>query len=69
MYQRMPSAKVTPDAATYNTLLDRYHKNGDLDKADQVLHRMYSAKMTPDAVTYNTIMSGYAKNGDVDKAE
>ncbi|KAH6800048.1 hypothetical protein C2S52_000512 [Perilla frutescens var. hirtella] len=59
---------ISPNVATYNTLIDKYCSQGQMDKAKEIFHFVVDQGLEPDIITYNSLIKGYCTNGKVDEA-
>jgi pentatricopeptide repeat protein len=60
---------VEPDLVTYNSLIDCYCKNKDLEKAYKLLDEMREKDISPDVITYTSLVGGLGLIGQPDKAK
>ncbi|KAK4852568.1 hypothetical protein QYF36_025081 [Acer negundo] len=64
----MKSIGVSPDAITYNTLIDGYSKKGKTGKlyrADAILKDMVESGIPADEFTFNILIDGFCKDRNV----
>ncbi|XP_035835786.1 pentatricopeptide repeat-containing protein At3g22470, mitochondrial-like [Helianthus annuus] len=54
---------LVPGIVTYNSLLNGYCKNQNIEKAMQMFREMAGEGLKPDVVTYNTMLQGLFKVG------
>jgi pentatricopeptide repeat protein len=60
---------VVPDSITYNTLINGYVKEENMDKAFVLINKMEKQGLFPDVITYNVILNGFCKQGRMKEAE
>ncbi|KAF8673700.1 hypothetical protein HU200_048449 [Digitaria exilis] len=60
---------VEPDLVTYNSLIDCYCKNRDVQKAYKLLDEMRDKDISPDVITYTSLIGGLGLIGQPDKAK
>ncbi|KAF5183383.1 Pentatricopeptide repeat-containing protein [Thalictrum thalictroides] len=64
LFREMPlKLSISPDVATYNTVIQALCKMGSFDSAESMLAEMESNGVTPSLITFNTIMHGFYFNG------
>ncbi|GMN56668.1 hypothetical protein TIFTF001_025788 [Ficus carica] len=61
-------SKVTPDACTYNILINACCKRGCLDDAWNVFDEMRRKRVRPNAVTFGTLVHGLCANSKLEEA-
>jgi pentatricopeptide repeat protein len=61
--------RIISNVVTYNTLIDMYNKQNNMEKAHQLLGEMKQARITPDVVTYNTLIKMYSKQDSMEKVQ
>ncbi|GAB2298510.1 hypothetical protein Dimus_032573 [Dionaea muscipula] len=66
--EEMKEMGVEPDIVTYNSLIDVYCKNMELEKAYRVFDSIHDQGMSPDVITYTTLIGGLGLAGQPDKA-
>lgn len=59
---------VQPDIVSYNSLIDAYCKDKELDKAYALFNKMQDENIMPDVITYTCIIGGLGLVGQPDKA-
>ncbi|CAK7323756.1 unnamed protein product [Dovyalis caffra] len=64
---RMNSEGVIADSVTYNSLINGYCKEGNMEKALEVYSQM-TKSVKPDVITFSTLNDGYCKAGNVQSA-
>ncbi|KAF5732061.1 putative pentatricopeptide repeat-containing protein [Tripterygium wilfordii] len=67
-FEEMRQMGIKPDVVSYNSLIDVYCKNREVDKAYKVIKRMREEDMEPDVITYTSIIGGLGLVGQPDKA-
>ncbi|KAJ0753784.1 putative tetratricopeptide-like helical domain superfamily [Helianthus annuus] len=58
VYSMMNEYGIKPNIITYNTLLDSYCKEGDIDQALHLLEEMQVRGCAPNDVMYNALING-----------
>ncbi|KAF5948161.1 hypothetical protein HYC85_014118 [Camellia sinensis] len=69
VYQLMGMFGIKPSILTYNTLLDSFCKDGEVQQALDLLLEMQRRGCTPNDVTYNVLINGLSKKGEFDQAK
>ncbi|XP_010474658.1 PREDICTED: putative pentatricopeptide repeat-containing protein At1g02420 [Camelina sativa] len=67
-FEEMKGKGLKPDVVTYNSLIDVYCKDREIEKAYKVIDKMREEDETPDVITYTTIIGGLGLIGQPDKA-
>lgn len=60
---------ICPTIVSFNTMLDSYRKEGNVQEALDLLSEMQKKGCVPNDVTYNVLINGLSKKGEVDKAQ
>ena len=63
MFSEMTRSELTPDAITYNILIEAYCREGNSREVSQLLDLMVGKGILPNASTYNAIVNGLRKGG------
>jgi len=61
--------RATPDAISYNAMIDAFVKSGDTLHAERWLAIMLEQGVTPGVVSYTTVLHAHARAGDIEAAE
>ncbi|XP_057846094.1 pentatricopeptide repeat-containing protein At5g61990, mitochondrial-like [Cryptomeria japonica] len=64
----MPDEGLTPNAITYNHLIDAHCKIGEIDKALKHFSNMKVAGISPNVVTYSKLIDFFFKKNKLDMA-
>lgn len=67
-FEEMKEKGLKPDVVTYNSLIDVYCKDREIEKAYKLIDKMREEDETPDVITYTTIIGGLGLIGQPDKA-
>ncbi|KAF8112940.1 hypothetical protein N665_0058s0040 [Sinapis alba] len=68
-FEEMTKEKgLKPDVVTYNSLIDVYCKDREMEKAYKLMDKMREEGETPDVITYTTMIGGLGLIGQPDKA-
>lgn len=67
-FEEMKGKGLKPDVVTYNSLIDVYCKDREIEKAYKLIDKMREEDETPDVITYTTIIGGLGLIGQPDKA-
>ncbi|VVA89724.1 unnamed protein product [Arabis nemorensis] len=67
-FEEMKEKGLKPDVVTYNSLIDVYCKDREMEKAYKLVDKMREEDETPDVITYTTIIGGLGLIGQPDKA-
>ncbi|KAA0038111.1 hypothetical protein IC582_007955 [Cucumis melo] len=67
-FDEMIEMGVKPDVVSYNSLVDVYCKNREMDKAFKVVEKMRDEDIPADVITYTSIIGGLGLIGQPDKA-
>jgi pentatricopeptide repeat domain-containing protein 1/leucine-rich PPR motif-containing protein len=68
LFEEMQSKKITPDAVTYNSLIDGLFKSGKISFALELVDEMHDRGQPADVITYNSLLHALCKNHQLDKA-
>lgn len=68
LIETMDAARVQPDAAVWNALINAAGRAGQLQRAFDVLDEMLSRSSKPNAWTYASLVDACARTGDKDMA-
>ena len=66
LFEKMrKDSNITKDAVTYNTMLDAYSREGNIDKAETLLKEMLleESPVSPDSTSINTVINAWTKSG------
>jgi pentatricopeptide repeat domain-containing protein 1 len=69
MFGEIKQPGIDPDVVTYNTLIDIYAIQGDMEKWKQMFGEIKQPGINPDVVTSNTLIDIYAIQGDMEKLQ
>ncbi|CAE8608164.1 unnamed protein product, partial [Polarella glacialis] len=64
-FDRMTSAKLSPDVKTCSALVDARVKKGDVNGAAKLLLKLQTAGEELDCFAYTSVISGFAEQGDM----
>ncbi|GMH17340.1 hypothetical protein Nepgr_019181 [Nepenthes gracilis] len=67
LFQEMVEMGLKPDIVSYNSLIDVYCKNREMDKVYKVLDEMHEQGILPDVITYTSLIGGLGLVGQPDK--
>ncbi|AEE27428.1 putative pentatricopeptide repeat-containing protein [Arabidopsis thaliana] len=67
-FEEMKGKGLKPDVVTYNSLIDVYCKDREIEKAYKLIDKMREEEETPDVITYTTVIGGLGLIGQPDKA-
>uniref|UniRef100_A0A1J3J4Y1 Putative pentatricopeptide repeat-containing protein n=1 Tax=Noccaea caerulescens TaxID=107243 RepID=A0A1J3J4Y1_NOCCA len=67
-FEEIKGKGLKPDVVTYNSLIDVYCKDREMEKAYKLIDKMREEDETPDVITYTTIIGGLGLIGQPDKA-
>ncbi|GMH27007.1 hypothetical protein Nepgr_028850 [Nepenthes gracilis] len=67
-FQEMVEMGLKPDIVFYNSLIDVYCKNREMDNVYKVLNEMHEQGILPDVITYTSLIGGLGLVGQPDKA-
>ncbi|GMH24598.1 hypothetical protein Nepgr_026441 [Nepenthes gracilis] len=67
-FQEMVEMGLKPDIVSYNSLIDVYCKNREMDKVYKVLDEMHEQGILPDVITCTSLIGGLGLVGQPDKA-
>ena len=59
--QRLQAVGVSPNTATFTTLINACAKSAELGRALSVLQQMHVAKVTPDTITYTALINACSR--------
>merc|ERR1711964_567563 len=65
LFEAMIQHGSQPNLITYNTLINGYCLQGEMEKAKEMFEEM---SFLPDIISYNTLVEGYVKVGQIDVA-
>ncbi|CDY44766.1 BnaC02g01210D [Brassica napus] len=63
LFNEMVSKGLKPSVATYNSMVDGWCKEGEIDLAMSCVARMYEDEKDPDVVTYTSLIHGLCASG------
>ncbi|EEF47215.1 pentatricopeptide repeat-containing protein, putative [Ricinus communis] len=67
-FEEMRELGIKPDVVSYNSLIDVYCKDREMEKAYKVVEKMREEDISPDVITYTSIIGGLGLVGQPDKA-
>eukprot|EP00274_Cyanoptyche_gloeocystis_P000883 CAMPEP_0196660866 /NCGR_PEP_ID=MMETSP1086-20130531/41645_1 /TAXON_ID=77921 /ORGANISM="Cyanoptyche gloeocystis , Strain SAG4.97" /LENGTH=338 /DNA_ID=CAMNT_0041995501 /DNA_START=595 /DNA_END=1607 /DNA_ORIENTATION=- len=59
---------VSPDAISFNSVIDACVAAGDMDAALKSVERMQSRRLSPDVVTFSVLIKGFGRSRQLDRA-
>jgi pentatricopeptide repeat protein len=68
LLQKMKKEGVTANAVTYNSLIDGYCKERNMEKALEVCSEMTKIGIEPNIITFSTLIDAYCKMGNMEAA-
>ena len=66
--KEMEEAGVTPNTATYTSLIDACSKVREVDRAFEVLHMMTHARVLPNTATFTSLIDACGKGNELERA-
>ncbi|KAL0372665.1 UNVERIFIED_CONTAM: hypothetical protein Scaly_0948100 [Sesamum calycinum] len=69
VYEMMGPFGIKPTIVTYNTMLDSFCKEGNVQQALDLLLEMQRRGCHPNDVTFNVLINGLSKKGDFEEAK
>ena len=69
VFREMRDAKIAPDRAAYNALIDACASAGDVARAEGAFGELLASGITPDAISYTCIIKACAVAGDPRRAD
>ncbi|CAN7121024.1 unnamed protein product [Brassica rapa subsp. narinosa] len=63
LFNEMVSKGLKPSVATYNSMVDGWCKEGEIELAMSCMARMYEDEKDPDVVTYTSLIHGLCASG------